>query len=215
MAMKYDIITIERQYASGGFQIGQMAAEKLGIPYYGRDIMEMAAKQEALTMEEIEHMEETATNSLLYSIAMKAKMASRDVLGIGGSQQAYLAEATVVNGLADKGSSVFVGHCAGCILRERDHVLRVFIHADHAKRRYRAITEYDIEADAVEYVMSKFDKRRANYYRANSDKRWDDFSAYHLVLDSGELGMEACADLIVMAAKGAEQQKGEKVWMNQ
>lgn len=198
--MKYDIITIERQYASGGFEIGQILAKKLGVPYYGREIMEMAAKQEALSMEDIERMEETATNSLLYSIAMKAKTASRDILGIGGSQQAYLAEATVVNGLADKGSAVFIGHCAGCILRERDDVLRVFIHADDAKRRYRAITEYDIEADAVDYVMNKFDKRRANYYRANSDRRWDDFSAYHLVLDSGELGIEACTDIIAMAA---------------
>lgn len=198
--MKYDIITIERQYASGGFEIGQILAKKLGIPYYGREIMEMAAKQQALTMEDMEKMEETATNSLLYSIAMKAKTASRDRLGIGGSQQAYLAEATVVNGLADKGSAVFIGHCAGCILRERDGVLRVFIHADHAKRRYRAITEYDIEADAVDYVMNRFDKRRANYYRANSDRRWDDFSAYHLLLDSGKLGLEACADIIAMAA---------------
>ena len=78
--MKYDIITIERQYASGGFEIGQILAKKLGVPYYGREIMEMAAKQEALTMEDIERMEETATNSLLYSIAMKAKTASMDML---------------------------------------------------------------------------------------------------------------------------------------
>lgn len=198
--MKYDIITIERQYASGGFEVGQILAEKLGVPYYGREIMEMAAAQEAITMEDIEHMEETATNSLLYSIAIKAKMASRDVLGIGGNQQAYLAEATVVNRLADKGSGVFIGHCAGCILRERDSVLRIFIHADDDKRRYRAITEYDIEPNAVDYVMNKFDKRRANYYRANSDRRWDDFSAYHLVLDSGELGLKECADIIAVAA---------------
>ncbi len=198
--MRYDIITIERQYASGGFMVGQLLAENLGIPYYGREIMEMAAKQEALTMEDIEQMEETATNSLLYSIAKRAKMASRDMLGIGGSQQAYLAEATVVNRLADKGSSVFIGHCAGCILRERDDVLRVFIHAAEEKRRYRAITEYDIEPNVVDYVMNKFDKRRANYYRANSDRRWDDYSAYHLVLDSGEFGMEKCAEIIAAAA---------------
>jgi hypothetical protein len=198
--MKYDIITIERQYASGGFEIGQMVADKLEIPLYGREIMEMAAAQEALTMEDIEHMEETATNSLLYSIAMKAKMASVDKLGIGGNKQAYLAEATVVNGLADKGSSVFIGHCAGCILRERDDVLRVFIHADENKRRYRAITDYGIEPNMVDRVMNQYDKRRANYYRANSDRRWDDYSAYHLVLNSGEFSLEECADIITAAA---------------
>lgn len=194
--MKYDIITIERQYATGGFEIGQMLAEKLNIPYYGREIMEMAAAQEKIAMEDIEHMEETVTNSLLYSIAMRAKMATR----LGGNQLAYLAEATVVNGLADKGSAVFIGHCAGCILRERDDVLRVFIHADDKKRRYRAITEYDIDANAVDLVMNQFDKRRANYYKANSDRKWDDFSAYHLVLDSGELGLKECADIIAVAA---------------
>ena len=194
--MKYDIITIERQYATGGFEIGQMLAEKLNIPYYGREIMEMAAAQEKIAMEDIEHMEETVTNSLLYSIAMRAKMATR----LGGNQLAYLAEATVVNGLADKGSAVFIGHCAGCILRERDDVLRVFIHADDKKRRYRAITEYDIDANAVDLVMNQFDKRRANYYKANSDRKWDDFSAYHLVLDSGELGLKECANIIAVAA---------------
>lgn len=202
--MRYDIITIERQYATGGFEIGQILAEKLGIPYYGREIMEMAAEREAITMEEIEHMEETVTNSLLYSIAMKAKMAT-NVL-INGNQQAYLAEATVVNGLADKGSAVFIGHCAGCILRERDNVLRVFIHANDNKRRYRAITEYDIEPVTVDSVISQFDRRRANYYKANSDKRWDDFSAYHLILDSGELGLKECADIIAMAAGWKEKE---------
>lgn len=198
--MKYDIITIERQYATGGFEIGQILAEKLGIPYYGREIMEMAvASQEAIAMEDIERMEETVTNSLLYSLAMRAKIAT-NMLGLGSNQLAYLAEATVVNGLADKGSAVFIGHCAGCILRERDNVLRVFIHADDKKRRYRAITEYDIDPNAVDLVMNQFDKRRANYYKANSDKKWNDFSAYHLVLDSGEFGLKECADIIAMAA---------------
>ena len=197
--MKYNIITIERQYATGGFEIGQMLAEKLNIPYYGREIMEMAATQEKIAMEDIEHMEETVTNSLLYSIAMRAKIAT-SMLGLGGNQLAYLAEATVVNGLADKGSAVFIGHCAGCILRERDNVLRIFIHADDKKRRYRAITEYDIDPNAVDTVMNQFDKRRANYYKANSDRKWDDFSAYHLVLDSGEIGLKECANIIATAA---------------
>jgi len=205
--MKYDIITIERQYASGGYEIGRLVAERLGISYYGRDIMELAAAQQKITLEEIEHMEETATNSLLYMFAMKAKAASQDILKHTSSQQAYLAEATVVNGLADEGSAVFIGHCAGCILRERDDVLRVFIHADEAKRRYRAITEYDIEPEAVDYVMNKFDKRRANYYRANSDRKWDDYHAYHMVLDSGEFTAEECADIIVHAAMGLRAEK--------
>lgn len=202
--MKYDIITIERQYATGGFEIGQILAEKLDIPYYGREIMEMAAAQEAIEMEDIEHMEETVTNSLLYSIAMRAKMAT-NMFGLGRNQLAYLAEATVVNGLADKGSAIFIGHCAGCILRERDNVLRVFIHADDKKRRYRAITEYNIEPDTVDNVMNQFDKRRANYYKANSDRRWDDFSAYHLVLDSGEFELQECADIIAAAAGWKEE----------
>lgn len=202
--MKYDIITIERQYATGGFEIGQILAEKLDIPYYGREIMEMAAAQEAIETEDIEHMEETVTTSLLYSIAMRAKMAT-NVFGLGKNQLAYLAEATVVNGLADKGNAVFIGHCAGCILRERDNVLRVFIHADDKKRRYRAITEYDIDPNAVDTVMNQFDRRRANYYKANSDRRWDDFSAYHLVLDSGEFGLQECANIIATAVGWKEK----------
>ena len=106
-------------------------------------------------------------------------------------------ESKIINELAFKGSSVIIGHCAGHVLRDRNDVLNIFIHADWEVRKKRAIETYGIEKSKAESVLKKYDKRRANYYTANTNKRWNDISNYHLVLDSGKLGIDKCVDIII------------------
>ena len=120
--MKYRVITIEREYASGGTQVGKLAGRALGIPVYGREILEMVAQEGHTTPEYIEHLEETDTNSLLYSLVAMAKTAKGQLPEISRTDQLNLLEGRMIERLAQQGPCVIVGRCAGWVLRERDDV---------------------------------------------------------------------------------------------
>lgn len=126
---KFHIITIEREYASGGTQVGKLTGEALGIPVYGREILEMAAREGGTTPDYIEHLEETDTNSLLYSLVAMANTARGQLPQISKTDQLNLLEGQIIGRLAQQGPCVIVGRCAGWVLRERKDVLSVFIHA--------------------------------------------------------------------------------------
>lgn len=127
---RYCIITIEREYASGGSLVGKLVGQALGIPVYGREILEIAAREGGTTPEYIEHLEETDTNSLLYSLVAMAKTVQGQLPQISKTDQLNLLEARIIQRLAQEGPCVIVGRCAGWVLREQPHVLNVFIHAD-------------------------------------------------------------------------------------
>lgn len=196
---RFRIITIERQYASGGREIGALLSEKLGIPCYGREILEITAKRFNISPESIENIEETTTNSILYSLAMASKIVSGVTDPMSPNDRLFCAESSVINEISNKGDCIIIGRCAGRILSARDDVLNIFVYSDHASRMKRAIEEYGIPEEDAESVLRKFDKRRAGFYNANSDIKWEDKSGYHICLDSGKLGVEACADLIAAA----------------
>ena len=188
--MKYRIITIEREYASGGSEIGARVGLELDVPCYGKEVLERAAERMQTVPERLIHLEESTSNSLLFSLGM----ANRVALGEREEQ--------VIQDMALQGPCVIVGRCAGWILREREDVLRVFIHADREFRKKRAMQEYAIEERKVENVLKRFDRRRSNFYSANTCMRWDDNRGYDLVLDSSSLGIMACVDLICKTARG-------------
>lgn len=199
--MKYNYIAIEREYASGGSEIGEKLSGKLGIPCYGREILRRVAEENGTTPEQIQGLEESATNSFLYSIAMMAQLSSGQGSGLSQENMLYLAEAKTIYHLVHEGSCILVGRCASWVLRERTDVLNVFIHADINMRKERAESLYGIPDTKVGNVLKKFDKRRSNYYSANTGKRWDDKSGYHLVLDSSKLGIEKCVDILAASIK--------------
>ena len=138
---RYCIITIEREYASGGSLVGKLVGQALGIPVYGREILEIAAREGGTTPEYIEHLEETDTNSLLYSLVAMAKTVQGQLPQISKTDQLNLLEARIIQRLAQEGPCVIVGRCAGWVLREQPHVLNVFIHADRQERLRRAVEE--------------------------------------------------------------------------
>ena len=200
--MKYRVITIEREYASGGTQVGKLAGLALGIPVYGREILEMVAQEGHTTPEYIEHLEETDTNSLLYSLVAMAKTAKGQLPEISRTDQLNLLEGRMIERLAQQGPCVIVGRCAGWVLRERDDVLNVFIHAGRQERLRRAVEEYQVPESQAAAVLHRFDHRRSNFYHANTGLSWREREGYHMVLDSGLLGVEQCAALLVHAARG-------------
>lgn len=199
--MKYRIITIEREYGSGGNEIGERVAGKLGIPCYGREILERVAADRGTTAAQIIHMEESATTSLLHTVAMVTSMAAGVSDGLSETNQLYIDEARVIKKLADQGPCVLIGRCAGWVLRERQDVLRVFIHADQEIRQKRAVEVYGEDEKRITTVLRRSDKRRNNYYSANTGRNWDDKKSYHIVLDSGSLGLNTCIDAICTCTK--------------
>ena len=197
--MKYNIITIEREYASGGSEIGAILSQKLGISCYGEEILDMVAKRRGTTPAQLIHMEESATNSFLYTIAMAAKVATGQKDGLSEESELYMEEAKVIWELTNERSCIIVGRCASWIQKERKDVLTIYIHADIESRKKRAVEEYGNDNTKIDSLLRRCDRRRDNFYSANTGKKWDDKTGYHMILDSGKLGIDKCVDIIYAA----------------
>lgn len=199
--MKKKIITIERQYGSGGSVIGKLTAEKLGINCYNRQILEMTAERCGLAPESLETAEENVPTSFLYSLLMSANPSRSIEDNLPLSDKVFLMESRIINELADaEDSFVLVGRCGSYVLEEKG-CFSVFIYAPAEKRIERAIQEYGIPQNKAESIMKKADKRRETFYNVNTGKLWHDKEHYSLCLNSAELGDELCAEIIVKAYK--------------
>ena len=198
--MSYRILTLERQYASGGRAVGKAVADALGVPCYNREILEYAAERGGQTPEHLERLEETANTGLISSLqAAYARLARGERAALPPEGALLLAEAEVIRDLADEGPCVLIGRSAGCILRDRTDVLRAFLYADEEARIRRAVDEYGHDENEAPTVLRYFDRRRANFYNANYSLKWEDKAGYHLCLDTGRLGVAACAKVLLRA----------------
>lgn len=198
--MSYRILTLERQYASGGRAVGKAVADALGVPCYNREILEYAAERSGQTPEHLERLEETANTGLISSLqAAYARLARGERAALPPEGALLLAEAEVIRELADEGPCVLIGRSAGCILRNRTDVLRAFLYADEEARIRRAVDEYGHDENEAPTVLRYFDRRRANFYNANYSLKWEDKAGYHLCLDTGRLGVAACAKVLLRA----------------
>lgn len=198
--MKYDYIVIEREYGSGGREIGKLLGERLNIPCYGEEIPQGVAEKLNIPLDEVQKHEESTTSSLLYSLYALSQMGnvSGDMLSKDGL--VFVEEQKLIHEYALKGSAVFVGRCAQKPL-ENGKVLTVFIHADIDSRKRRAVSKYGISEGNAAGVIARYDKKRDSYYRLNTSKKWKSFDNYDMALDSGKLGIEACVDIIAAACQ--------------
>lgn len=199
--MQKKIITISRQYGSGGRYIGKKLSEKLGIPCYDEKLIDMVAKESGFAQDFVAEKGERMTGSLLFNIASSLSYANNVFSGNGVSLQdeIYFIQNKIIKDLAGKGSCVIVGRCADYILRERDDVLNVFIHADTSSKINRAITYFGITEDQAPTLLKKKDKARSNHYKYYTDQDWGMASNYDLSLNSGALGIDGCVDVILKA----------------
>lgn len=187
------VITINRQYGSGGRAIGRELAEIYDIPFYDNEIISRAAKESGFAEAAFENAEEKATNSLLYSIAMGMNIFSVQDIGYAGlslDDRIFLAQANVVRKVADAGPCVIVGRCADYILRDRDDLINIFITASVDNRINRAIEIDMLPKERAAEIVLKKDKTRANYYKYHVGERWDNVLNYDLAIRSDLTGIE-------------------------
>lgn len=196
--VKYRILALEREYASGGREVADLLSSRLEIPRYGVEILELAAKEMGGTVEQLEQLEESATSSFLYSLYMMSHVATGSQKRAPADQLFYL-ETEIIRRLADAGPVILLGRCASHLLRDRKGLLRVFIRANMDYRCRRAEEIYGIAPTRVEQTLRKIDKRRESFYTANTGKKWRDPANYDLVLDGGSLGTARCAEILAAA----------------
>ena len=187
--MKHRIIAISRQFGSGGRTIGKECAAKLGINCYDQELIEMLAEKSGFSASHVAELNEERTRSgFIPGINERVERSLQYAL--------WQKQRDVILELAEKESCVIVGRCADFILRERDDVLRVYIHADKEKRASRIVEVYGEREDAPLKRIADKDKRRENYYESFTTNKWGDAENYHVALDSGELGIDTCVKLL-------------------
>ena len=190
-SMSNRIITISREFGSGGRTIGRMAAEKLGIPCYDQEIIEKITEETGMLKSYVESNVEDVQGGWL------SVLAGRDYYGHSLQDDLHAAQTKVIRELADKGPCVIIGRCADSILDDYDNVLKVFIHASMEKRAERIVHQYGETAEDPVHRLKEKDKKRKAYYQLYSDRKWGAMENYHVALDSGVLGLERCAEIIV------------------
>jgi cytidylate kinase len=191
------VITIGRQFGSGGREIGVKLAKKLNIPFYDKELLQKAAEKSGLCEKIFENFDERP-KSLLYSIAMDSYMFSLPGTGATDSleQQVYLATYDAVRHLADQGSCVIIGRCADYALADYPNVLRLFIDAPLEKRIQTVAQREKLTPEKAKALIVKTDKRRAAYYEYYSSQQWGDVDSYDFCLDSGVFGLDGTVEII-------------------
>lgn len=201
MIMGNKIYTIGREFGSGGKEIGEKLAQRLGIQLYDRELLQHAAKESGFCEEIFENHDEKPTNSFLYSLVM-------DTYSVGGyttspfldmplNHKVFLAQFESIKKIAATESCVIVGRCADYALSENPDCINIFIHADLETRIKRVSQRMNLTENKAKDIIQKKDKQRASYYNYYTSKRWGDSGSYHMTLDSGKLGIDGCVELIL------------------
>ena len=189
------IITVGRQFGSGGHEVGRRLAAELGVKLYDKELLKLVAQESNICEAVLQDYDEKPTNSLLYSIVMDV-YPSMNYVGNTLSQKIYQAQYDTIRKLGEGASSVIVGRAADYILRDNPRLLSVFIHAS-MKYRVDRIREYEhISPEKAEDMIKQADKKRASFYNFQTEKKWGTAAAYNLSLDTSDIGIEGCVKVI-------------------
>ena len=188
--MKNRVITISREFGSGGRTIGKKVAEKLGIPCYDAEIIQEMAKETGFAPDYVKEAGEHAPGGFL-----SAAFTNR-IFGPTNEDILWEHQCNTITDLAEKGPCVIVGRCADYILQNKADCMKVFIHADMASRAKRIVEVYGEREQSPEERLRDKDKRRAAYHRFYTNMKWGYAQNYHLTLDSGALGIDKCVEII-------------------
>ena len=191
------IITISREFGSGGRFIGEEVAKKLGIAYYDKNIINQIAEESGLSPDYIQESAELSPKKGLFAYAF----AGRDITGKSLEDMVYEAQRKVILELADKESCVIIGRNADFILKDRDDVLNVFIHGDTPEKIQRITRLYNVGEQEAVKMMADTDKRRMANYNFYTEQNWGKASNYTLCLNSSQLGYDRCEKIIVECSK--------------
>ena len=188
------IITISRQYGSGGRIVGKKLADALGVPFYDNELINHAAEKTGLSKECFKEAENTSTGNLLFSITSLAS--GMDSCGLPLSEKIFLVQSQVIKEVAEEGSCVIVGRSANYVLSENPNCINVFLQADLKDRVERAVRHYDLPEKNAEAAVIKTDKRRANYYNYFTGGKWGKAENYDLILNTSRLDLDHVVEVI-------------------
>ena len=207
------IITIERQYGSGGHLIGEKLAGSLGIPFYDSELIKVAAKESGICEKIFESFDEKPKTSFLYSLVMDSYSMGYTSTGYSDmpiNHKIFLAQCDTIKKLADEGSCVFIGRCADYALEDYPNVVSVFITGDEEDKIKRISELYDVDEAKAKDLMIKTDKRRSGYYNYYSNKKWGDPKSYDMCINSSAVGPEGAVDIIMELAKKKQEWNKKK-----
>ena len=198
------IITIARQYGSGGREIGERVAELLGVPLYDKEIITDAAAKGSLDEDVIKKVDESAANSLLYTLAMGSNVLGTTMhfgYKMPLNDKLFILQSEVIKEYAKEGSCVVIGRCADYVLRDEENVLRLFIYGDLDHRQARVAKRHpEIKSSQIIDVINKTDKRRSSYYNFYTGNKWGKYDNYDMAINSSTLGIEHTAQVIYASA---------------
>lgn len=199
--MANKIYTIGREFGSGGREVGEKLAQKLGIKLYDKELLQQAAKDSGFCEEIFENHDEKPTNSFLYSLVMDTYSVSgysaAPFLDMPLNHKVFLAQFETIKKIAEKESCVIVGRCADYALSDNPDCINVFIHADMDIRIKNVSRNLNITENKARDIINKTDKQRASYYNYYTSKKWGDSKSYNLSLDAGKLGIDNCVEMIL------------------
>ena len=199
--MANKIYTIGREFGSGGREVGEKLAAKLGIKLYDKELLQQAAKDSGFCEEIFENHDEKPTNSFLYSLVMDTYSVSgysaAPFLDMPLNHKVFLAQFETIKKIAEKESCVIVGRCADYALSDNPDCINIFIHADLDVRIKNVSRNLNITENKARDIINKTDKQRASYYNYYTSKKWGDSKSYNLSLDAGKLGTGNCVEMIL------------------
>ncbi len=194
--MKKTVITISREYGSGGRIIGKKLAEALGISFYDGELLSLVAKESGYTVEFVRQNDQKKTQSLLYHLYMGSQI-------LPASDMIFIAQSKVIKDLYSKESCVIVGRCADYVLRGNDDVINIFIHAPIESRAERVEKEYGEKAQNYKTYVQKQDKSRVAYYNYFADDAWGKAQTYDLAINS-DIGVDEAVKIIADYVKSKQ-----------
>ena len=193
------VITIGRQFGSGGREIGEKLAKAYDIGYYDRELLARAAKESGFCEEILMNHDEKPTNSFLYNLVIDTYSFgynSSSFVDMPISQKVFLAQFDTIKKIAEEGPCVIVGRCADYALEGRDNVINLFIYADDDFKTNRIMKLYDLDAGKARDMIAKKDKQRSSYYNYYTNKKWGRAESYDLCINSSILGIDGSVKLI-------------------
>ena len=199
------IITVARQYGSGGREIGERVAEILGIPLFDKQLIADAASKGNLNVDVLKKTDETAANSLLYTLARGSNVVGTTMhfgYKMPINDKLFILQSEVIKGYAKGGSCVIIGRCADYVLREEKDIFRLFIYGDIEHRKARVAARHpEIKTSQIVDVINKTDRRRASYYNFYTGNKWGKYDNYDMAINSSTLGIDGTANVIAASAR--------------
>lgn len=211
MSNKRFVITIGREFGSGGHEIGEKLSQKLGVKCYDKELLKIASKDSGICEEIFSSHDEKPTNSFLYSLVMDTYSlgySSPSFIDMPINHKVFLAQFDTIKKLANEDNCVIVGRCADYALEENPNVIKIFIKAPIEKRIERIMRLYNLSESKAKDTILKSDKGRASYYNYYSSKKWGDAKSYDLCIDSSVLGIDGTVQLIENYIKLKEESSG-------